>query len=376
MVLLAGVPDIPRSIEEVMQQDGPQLYLHVTVFSDKTVVSLSWPHYLMDATGLQALLRNWSLVLNGKAEHVVPLLGACEDPLEEILAVDDGPKEDLIIEKQSLGFFQMLRMGFQLLWTSIWGPKLEERLIILSPNSLAQLCLREREDIARDGDEGAFISEGDVLAAWAARMLARSRLQTPVTVSSIINARFRLSALKAETRGVYVHNMLLFGYSSFAAGCEADPLGRMALSHRQQLAEQCTEQQILSYFRMQRAHVAAKGKLRILFGAPSSDILIVNNLTKIDLFRDLDFSGAVVLRTTIAETETLGGQNPPGSLIYYHPITLHTTTSLLNFFRVIGRDPSGNFLIEGIFQPDTWAQIVEDLERLQGQEKTSSVEFG
>lgn len=370
MLLLTGVPNIPRSIEEMIQQNRPQLYLHVTVFADKTVVSLAWPHYLMDATGLQALLRNWSLVVNDKAQHVVPLLGACVDPLEEILEDSIGPKEELVLEKLSLGPFQMLRLAFRFLWTSIFGSKLEERLIILSPNILRRLSHQAREDIAGDGDDAAFVSEGDVLAAWATRMLARSQPATSVTVTSIINARFRLNALKAETRGAYVNNMLLFGYSTFVAGCDAEPLGRTALSYRKQLAEQCTEQQMLSYFRMQREHTVSKGKLRVLFGAPDSDILAVNNLAKIDLFRDVDFSGAVVHPggpATIVEKERLSRQNPPGTIIYYHPITLNKPASFLNFFRVLGQDHSGNFLIEGRFRPETWAHISEDLERLQGQ---------
>lgn len=364
MLLLTGVPNIPRSIEEVMQQDGPQLYLHVTVFADVTVVSLAWPHYLMDATGLQALLRNWSLVVNNKAQHVVPLLGARADPLEEILDDNMGSKEELVLEKLSLGPFQMLRLAFRFLWTSIFWSKLEERLIILSPNAMDRLCQQAREGLVGDGDDTVFVSEGDILTAWATRMLAQSQPATSVTVTSIINARFRLKALSTETRGAYVNNMLLFGYSTFVPGFDAEPLGRTALSHREQLTKQCTEQQMLGYFRMQREHVVTKGKLRVLFGASGSEVLAVNNLAKIDVFRDVDFSGAV-LRPGGAQSR----RNPPGTIIYYHPITLSEPPSFLNFFRVIGRDHSGNLLIEGKFRPETWAHIFQDLERLQGQKQ-------
>lgn len=360
----SGIPDIPRSVEEVMQQDGPQLYLHVTVFADATVVSLAWPHYLMDAMGLQALVHNWSLVVNGEANKVATFLGADKDPLQEAIEADSGSHEELAVEKHSLGAYGTLMLVLGLLWASFWASKMEERRITLSPASLERLCQRARKDVAENGEPGGFISEGDVMVAWAAHMFAGSQPKArSVTVASIANARFRLRTLQANKERSYLHNMLLFGYSCFAAGFHHEPLGRTALSHRQQLAEQCTEQQMLGYFRMQREQVAAKGKMRILFGTPGSVILMVNNLAKVDLFQILDFSGAVIRPGESGARR----QNPPGAISYYHPITLHDKVDLLSYFRILGRDHSGNYLLEGIFQPATWTRIVEDLEQLQSE---------
>ncbi|KAJ3475670.1 hypothetical protein NLG97_g9379 [Lecanicillium saksenae] len=365
LMAFTGVPHIPRSMQELMERGGgPQLYLHVTNFSDATVVSLTWPHYLMDAMGLEALLRNWSLMVNDEAERVTPLLGAHTDTLREAVDMDPGPKEELILEKLSMGFFALLRLGFQFLCASLCGRKWEERRIALSPAKVDQLCRRARGELSANKNANAFISEGDILAAWTAQMLARSQANAPITVTTIVNARFKLNSLKEQTDGCYVQNLLMIAFTCFAAGCDREPLGSAALSYRQQLAEQCTQPQMLSHFRMQLAHVAAKGKQRMLFGASGSSILAVNNLAKIDTFRDVNFAGAVVCRGAsecgkgATESDRL---NPPGTIIYYHPMSVHRESSNISFFRILGRDHRGRLLLEGSFRPETWEQIVEDL---------------
>jgi len=60
----------PETLDDFIFHDIPQLSLHITLFNDATLVSLSWPHTLMDVMGQQALLRGWSMVLAGKASDV------------------------------------------------------------------------------------------------------------------------------------------------------------------------------------------------------------------------------------------------------------------------------------------------------------------
>ncbi|KAJ6784638.1 hypothetical protein PWT90_04494 [Aphanocladium album] len=376
LLSFTGIPAIPRSIEDLMKRGGgPQLYLHVTEFANATVVSLTWPHYLMDAVGLQGLLRNWSLIVNDRAAQVLPLVGARTDLLRNAVDTDTRPKEALILEKLSLKPLAVLMLGLRILWACLWGRKWEQQLITLTQDQLNQLCQRARSDISKDGNLNAFISEGDILTAWAVRMLAGSQPNGPVTVASIINARGKLSALNTHTKGYYVQNLLTVAYMCFEAGCDSEPLGRTALNCRRQLAEQCTEPQILSHFRMQLAHIATKGRQRMLFGAPGSSILAVNNLSKINTFHDVDFAGAVVHRgepVPASAAAEPNRHNPPGTPVYYHPMSVHKQASHLNFFRILGRDHKGSLLLEGVFRPETWARIVKDLEEL-GDERITHV---
>ncbi|KAM4058420.1 DDE superfamily endonuclease [Hirsutella rhossiliensis] len=76
---LAGSQNLPITIEEVIERDAPQISLHITSFNDATVVALCWPHVLMDVMGLRALLRNWSLILNGNEDGISSIIGTRDD---------------------------------------------------------------------------------------------------------------------------------------------------------------------------------------------------------------------------------------------------------------------------------------------------------
>lgn len=363
----SGIPGVPRSTEEMIDRDAPLLSLHVTSFADATVVAVAWPHVLMDAMGLQALLRNWSLVLNGRAGEVLPLIGVHNDPMQEAVESDTRPKEELVVEKLAVGPLGIIILLFRLLWLKLWSPGFERRTVVLPQDTLHRLCQRARRDIDKEHDKSAFISEGDVLAAWSARMLAASQPKpSPVTVANFINVRFRMASLK-ERSGEYLQNMLQFVYASLPSKCDNAPLGRMALSYRRQLAEQSTEPQMLSYIRMQLDHVQAKGGLRLMFGDARAAMLTVNNLAKVDFFHNIDFSGAVAHKNEPATGTRMcekTRQNPPGSIVFYQPLTLNEPTVVTSHLGILGKDHSGRVLITGIFQPNTWKMITEELEKL------------
>ena len=363
----AGIPSPPNSIKEMMEQNAPLLHLHVTVFLDATVIGITWPHVVMDAMGLQALLRNWSLVLNDRAGDVLPVIGVKDDPLQELLSKDTGPPEDSVLEKLSIGWLGVGVMLLRIIWMLLWNSGLEKRIIVLPQDSMDRLCAQARSDLATQSGQKPFISEGDVLAAWAARILAASQPKPrPVTIASVVNIRFTLKALR-ERGGEYIQNMLQFVYVSIAPDCTASPLGVTALGHRQQLIEQCTESQTLNYIRMQQENVKATTKLRLLFGDPRSEILAVNNLSKLDYFRKIDFSAAVLrsdkpdVGVDVRVTGAGARQNPPGTIVFYHPLVLNEGSLTTNYLGVLGKDHSGRTLIAGIFQPRTWEIMVQEL---------------
>ncbi|EFR04830.1 hypothetical protein MGYG_07836 [Nannizzia gypsea CBS 118893] len=350
----AGTPSPPRSIKEMLERDATLLHLHVVCFSDATVVGITWPHVLMDAMGLQALLRNWSLVLDGKAEDVLPLAGARDDPVQELLRQDAGPAEAPVLEKLSFGLLGTVTFLFRLIWMKLRNPGFEQRTIIFPQDRLNQLCARARSDLESQGEKELFLGEGDVLAAWAARVLAASQPRPHLaTIVSVVNFRFTLSALQGKG-AQYIQNMLQLVYVSLARGWTAEPFGFTALAHRQQLAEQCTESQTLSYLRMQQDHIEAKGKLRLLFGNPKASVLMVNNLAKLDFFRNIDFSAAVVRRDPTRP-------NPPGAIVYYHTQVMNDHSVFSSYLGVLGKDHSGRILINGTFPTKTWELIIQEL---------------
>ena len=113
---------------------------------------------------------------------------------------------------------------------------------------------------------------------------------------------------------------------------------------------------------MQRRHVETKGSLKLLYGDPTADMLTTNNLAKLDFFHNIDFSAAVVQRGDLS-TWGMSRRNPPGTIVYYHPLEL-TKSFRTSHLRTLGKDYGGRTLITGIFPPKTWELIRKELETL------------
>ncbi|KAJ2977890.1 hypothetical protein NQ176_g4118 [Zarea fungicola] len=63
-------PGFPATFDELATKRWPQLTLFVSSFNDATIVSILWPHTLLDASAFRSLLKNWSLVLAGREDQV------------------------------------------------------------------------------------------------------------------------------------------------------------------------------------------------------------------------------------------------------------------------------------------------------------------
>lgn len=74
----------PTTMDEYLSRDIPQLGLYIITFKDKTLVTLYWPHTLMDAMGKKALLNAWMLMLQGRNDKIVPLHSKGSDLLADL----------------------------------------------------------------------------------------------------------------------------------------------------------------------------------------------------------------------------------------------------------------------------------------------------
>ncbi|PHH80516.1 hypothetical protein CDD80_1283 [Ophiocordyceps camponoti-rufipedis] len=356
-------PDSPRSVKDLIEKEMPQLSLHVTSFNDATVIALLWPHTLMDAAGLNLLLTKWSLVLHGKGQDVSPVACARQDMLEQAELQSHEEREEPVVNRLRPGLFGLIVMVARIVWHKMCRTTYETRTIMLSGHDVLQLRQLAERDISSQlekEDGKALVSESDVLAAWGAKLAASSQQKSrPITIYSYINARFRLPFFRSTPDKECIQNMILIAYASLSAQTATEPLGRLALSHRRQVAEQSTTQQTLAYFAMQRKHAKSHQTTRVLFGDPSANTLNFNNLTKFDLFRAMDFSPAVAA----GQQDTAGG-NPPGTVVVFYPLVLNDTPSM-DMLCVLGKDDADNCLMVGSFLPRTWVKIEMELQRLQ-----------
>lgn len=71
----------PKTIDDFLYSDHPQLYVKIVSFQDATLLSISWPHTFFDGMGMAVLFKNWIAVLEGREADVQPFHGYDVDPL-------------------------------------------------------------------------------------------------------------------------------------------------------------------------------------------------------------------------------------------------------------------------------------------------------
>ncbi|KAE8321612.1 hypothetical protein BDV39DRAFT_210539 [Aspergillus sergii] len=352
-------PDHPTTIDEMIRLDVPQLSLHITSFTDATLVALTWPHTTIDAMGYQALVSAWSSVLAGQDEEVPLVFGAHKDILEDVSSNHDGDQEDYWPDQMRMTRMSKLKFMFRHLWEEFWNPPREVRVIFLPKDTFARLQKRSQEEVAESphtSDQRPFVNDGDIFTAWATRAVASSIPKPcPMTLVTIVNARFRLPLL-IESGGVYLQNLAVAGYTFLSTQLARGPLGPIALSHRRHFVEQGTEQQILGLLKTVRQDIESDGSPSFFYGDPNASVIFVNNLTKLELIKAANFGPALLSQGDKKESRS----NPPGSMVtflnYFHP-----NSAGVDIFWILGKDYDGNYWLKGNLLPRAWEIIEREL---------------
>lgn len=354
-------PNFP-TFEELVRQKLPLISLHISTFSDATIVALVWPHVLMDASGGQALLAAWSSVLAGREGEVPMVLGARTDILRNVASTEgDGMPEEFELERRRLKGTSLLLFYLRLLWNKFWQPRRQRRILFLPRSALTRMQTKVQREIAESTqglDHTPFVSDGDIITAWITQAAASSESEKPrpVTIFSALNTRFRIPQLR---NGVFIQNMVLGTYTFLSARLAHGPIGPIALSHRQHVAEQAREKQMLAFLRSAFQDIEATGSLRLFFGDSHALLMLFNNVTKIEVMKSANFGPAVLSQGAIDEARN----NPLGTMITHYNETLFIDPSFntLNVFVIHGKDYGGNYWCMGNLLPRTWEKIEQGL---------------
>ncbi|KAF2007692.1 hypothetical protein P154DRAFT_583862 [Amniculicola lignicola CBS 123094] len=363
----AAAENAPSTIEDYIFTDTPQLSLYITSFNNATLVALSWPHTLMDVMGQQALLHSWSLVLSNRTSSVPPFLGAHNDAITTAIdaPTDPAKQEQYKLLPSRLAGWAMAKFGFRFATDLLWDRTVSTRTIYLPKTTLHALHRRAQDDLPAHPETGQkpFISDGDVLTAWALRAVASS-LPSPRPIAALhaLNARFRLPQL-ANASGVYVQNMSVAAFTSIPAGMATGPLGPIALENRRCLMEQAAEAQVLAYLRELRSEATNGGDAAaMLFCAPDALLMPFTNWARADFFQAADFSAAVVREGEVGASRG----NPPGTLVFQHASSMRQSVMVRNVVVVLGKDREGGYWLMGSLLEPAWARIEEEMRGVRG----------
>lgn len=363
---LAITKDSPRVFEDYICSDNPQMTLHVVSFTDATLVSISWPHTMTDAMGRHALVTNWCRVLAGREDEVTPLLGTEKDPLETIGTGPVHEKEERWMYKdQAIAGFSMFIWVLRFVWEIIRVRKQESRVIFLPAATVKKLRDRAIDDLAAEAqnvDEKPFLSDGDVLTAWTARMAClhlSPRSTQGMTVMNVFEVRSRLPSV-FNTAASYIGNFVFASWTLFTVGdLLTQPLGKVALKLRTTLAAQITEPQVRGMIREMRETVAKAGRPALVL-KPRSILMTYSNWSKGKFFDIVDFSPAII------KSGKPGPVVPkPGRPVYFSSTAVTPPPTMRNVYNISGRDAAGNYWITGVLLPQVWPKFDEELKKLQ-----------
>jgi hypothetical protein len=359
----AARENAPETLEDFLYTDAPQLSLYITSFNNATLVALSWPHTLMDVMGQQALLRGWCLVLAGREPEVPPMLGAREDAICAAVDTLVEEEEEYSLGRKRLKGWAMAMFGLRFAGDLLLNWVVETRTIFLPKKAVDKLRRQAQGDLATEdgGAENHFISEGDVLTAWALRAVATSLPQPrPIAALHALNARFRLSSL-VQASGVYVQNMAVAAFTFVSSEVATGPLGPIALENRRHLIEQSTEPQVLAYLReLRREQKSVSDPASMLYCESNALLMPFTNWTRADFFKIIDFSPAIVRAGEIGQSRS----NPPGTIVFHYAQSMRQSPTVRNVIVVLGKDYDDNYWLTGTLLPPAWAKIEEDLNRI------------
>ncbi len=356
-------PGSPKTLQEHINRGLPQLGLHITTFSDATLVELAWPHTVMDGTGQRELLAAWSLALAGRAQEIQPLLGAREDVVWAIAGqYTDEQLGPSVARDRALTGLGRLVFFCRLFWRLLTGPRADWRIFYLPRTVLGRW---RRQDVARlppdpKTGEPPFVSDGDLVCAWLVRLAAAAGRspRTRYVVAGSVNCRARIPALR-DAPGVYVQNLLGLYWASIGAEDVAGPsssIARIALAHRAEVAAQTTETQVLHHFRRRRA---AAEKAQAPPGVPvycraDAVPVLCNNLAGLRIGAAADFGPAVVPGAD-------GTREPSsGRVVSHHYLSTDDRNRPAPYFICLDQD-EGGYWIRGKASAATWGRIIQEI---------------
>lgn len=157
-------PECCKHLSDLLARgDHPPISVHVTSFTDATLIGLTVPHVLADMATVSILLRAW---LNSPPAH--PVYEAGKSPLDvaETLVPDGLPAGGLMPARGWHKILAALSHLFDLLWRGLTE---EERLVFVPPGVVARL--RDKADLELDLAKGEWVSQHDLVVSWSLKVL-------------------------------------------------------------------------------------------------------------------------------------------------------------------------------------------------------------
>ncbi|KAF2211534.1 hypothetical protein CERZMDRAFT_98418 [Cercospora zeae-maydis SCOH1-5] len=339
---------LPWKLEHFLSREISAISVQIHVFNDATLLTLGFPHCVLNAIGGSHLLQTWAAIVAERADQIKEFR---EEPERDV--------EREIIES---------------------GRVKPEKYLLHDQRLKAALKAQATADV-----EGRFLSEGDVISAWRNRIIAQA-LELKPSKKIMMLQYYTLYGVSDELPAGRAH----IGYSiakMFAMTTVGEmlhqPLGKVALSTREALSKQRPKEQAEAFLSLPGKHSI------MLLGAESQIMLGTSNVSRAGLFR-VDFSSAIIPSPTIpssppitekvdqlSASSTKGEKSqvtcssvevptrgtPAWAHIDFH---IGVPFSLRNVRPIIGKDADGNWWLSWEMRSSAWIVVERLLARSGG----------
>jgi hypothetical protein len=359
---LTRAPDTPKTIDDFLYSDRPQLSVKIVSFEDATLISLSWPHTFLDAMGNAALFKNWIAVLEGREEDVQPLYGYDVDPLATLGTTSTEPS---LLARWQLSGLSMFLFVVRYIFELVWHHKEEGRVVCLPGQFVQDLKQKSLENLARQDEKThtkLFLSDGDVICAWWSRTVIGALRPASNRTVSIMNAFSMRSVLSKDLLPAgcaYISNASMSVCTFIpVADILTKPLRYIASKVRDGISQQGTREQVEAFISIIRKSLDKTGRGAV-FGDSSTILIIFSNWSKAKFF-EIDLSAAVINEGLPREKRI----NALGRPSYINADAVIRGFSSRNSFPIMGKDAAGNYWLSGYVRTKIWPEIERSLAEL------------
>ncbi|KAI0534903.1 putative LysR family regulatory protein [Xylaria digitata] len=344
----------PQTFEDWLYSHAPQLTIHVINFTDTTIITVTVLHSFADFMGLVGVLRAWTQVLHDEEEQIPPFIAFDHyenDPIDT-LANGASPSQYVHANRVVTGwsFFKFtLRNMLQV----FWYPKVESRFV----------SIRERVELV-EGKTTPFLSEGDVISAFWARVITRALNTSPERTVTLVN-NFDSRGVLAEMNRIPAANAILLGNAAYPATAlmgageltSTTLLGLLAHQIRNAITTHRTQLQLQAQAALIQETIK-KHSHPPIYGDSGMLLLPSTNWQRGKLFQ-LDFSPAIIAR------KQPENENPyKGKPSFVTSTSVETRTSMRNATVLVGKDQTGIWWLITRLRLQAWKSIEKQLNAL------------
>ncbi|KAJ4142908.1 hypothetical protein NW765_000046 [Fusarium oxysporum] len=294
--LLTLGPEWALDFTEHIRRQEPIIGVHIALFNDATLISIRWVHVVCDFMGIKALVLAWSMDLDGRYDDIPPFMGAYDDPLKNI---GSPPlKEPYALKDMQLSPEAFKKTYETYLEHVVRYPISVRRMLVLPDSTLQRIkmdfvggCGSDKLEVIPKGAlfNGQFVSDADILAAWAARLCCGilPAVDRPIHVMGMYEARHCLPETfpqrkdKPDSSPVFIANATFStSTNTTLQALRQQPLARTALLVRESVAALTKAPQVHAQLHLLRESYAKDKENPPVFAAQDAFILVVSNFSK------------------------------------------------------------------------------------------------